>query len=692
MNLESILTILKKIIDICLVWVVFYYVLKNIRKNVKFSMLFKGIVIIILIKLLADYLGLVTIGLLFEYLITWGPIAIIIVFQPEIRNVLEQLGRTQLLGRHKTLTVTERERLVSEIGIAIDYLRKNKIGALIVIERDTSLSEYIEKAKKLYAEISNELLCAIFFPDNPLHDGGVIIQGDKITCAGAVFPTTVDMKFSKRLGTRHRAAIGISEESDCIAIVVSEETGRVSVAIGGKLNYNLSVDEVKLLILDELIRGIYKFFDRKILLPITKFFVAIGKKLKISEKPFEAALTTKSSMIIISLLFSLAAFFIVDAKSTTLLETNAEVIYNRPVTATYNDEEYIIEGLPETVDITLIGTKANLYLAKQLPTQDVTVDLSDLKPGVHKVNLKYKQSISNVEYKLDPSVVTVVVSPKKSETKSLTSEIVNLSKLDSKLSIESTKIDADDVIVKGTEESLAKVASVKALINVSNMSDPKVGENKLKEVPLVAYDENGKIMDVEVVPSTVTATIQISSPSKEVPIKVVPTGTVVFGKAISTLTPSVERVTIYGDTKTLEKTDSITVKVDVSDLKSDKQVTKTIKKPNGIREMSVKTINVDIKLDDEVTTEISGVKLGYINLGENYVVQATDTSSTEVTVILKGVKSVVSTITPASVEAYVDLKDLTEGEHEVEVKIKGLDSRVQYTSKVTNATIKITQK
>ena len=442
----------------------------------------------------------------------------------------------------------------------------------------------------------------------------------------------------------------------------------------------------------KLIKGIYKFFDRKILLPITKFFVAIGKKLKISEKPFEAALTTKSSMIIISLLFSLAAFFIVDAKSTTLLETNAEVIYNRPVTATYNDEEYIIEGLPETVDITLIGTKANLYLAKQLPTQDVTVDLSDLKPGVHKVNLKYKQSISNVEYKLDPSVVTVVVSPKKSETKSLTSEIVNLSKLDSKLSIESTKIDADDVIVKGTEESLAKVASVKALINVSNMSDPKVGENKLKEVPLVAYDENGKIMDVEVVPSTVTATIQISSPSKEVPIKVVPTGTVVFGKAISTLTPSVERVTIYGDTKTLEKTDSITVKVDVSDLKSDKQVTKTIKKPNGIREMSVKTINVDIKLDDEVTTEISGVKLGYINLGEKYVVQATDTSSTEVTVILKGVKSVVSTITPASVEAYVDLKDLTEGEHEVEVKIKGLDSRVQYTSKVTNATIKITQK
>ena len=150
------------------------------------------------------------------------------------------------------LTISERERIVYEIGLSLEYLKKHRIGALIVIERDTSLSEYIERSKKLYADISNELLDAIFFPDNPLHDGGVIIQGDKVTCAGAVFPTTVEMKFSKRLGTRHRAAIGISEESDAIAIIVSEETGRISIAINGDLNYNLSLDEAKMLILDEL--------------------------------------------------------------------------------------------------------------------------------------------------------------------------------------------------------------------------------------------------------------------------------------------------------------------------------------------------------------------------------------------------------------------------------------------------------
>jgi diadenylate cyclase len=252
MTVDNILTIIKDIIDVCLVWAGVYFILKSIKNNVKFTMLFKGIIIIVIIKLISDLFDLTAIGLLLEYVVMWGPLALVIIFQPEIRSVLEQLGRSQLLGRHKVLTISERERIVYEIGLSLEYLKKHRIGALIVIERDTSLSEYIERSKKLYADISNELLDAIFFPDNPLHDGGVIIQGDKVTCAGAVFPTTVEMKFSKRLGTRHRAAIGISEESDAIAIIVSEETGRISIAINGDLNYNLSLDEAKMLILDEL--------------------------------------------------------------------------------------------------------------------------------------------------------------------------------------------------------------------------------------------------------------------------------------------------------------------------------------------------------------------------------------------------------------------------------------------------------
>lgn len=439
-------------------------------------------------------------------------------------------------------------------------------------------------------------------------------------------------------------------------------------------------------------KSIFRFIDKHIILPITRFFVFIGEKLKITDKPFEIALTKKSSMIIISLILSLIIFVIVDQKSTTLLETNAEVIYNRPVKATYNDEEYVIEGLPDTVDITLIGTKANLYLAKQLPTQDVIVDLSELKPGVHKVNLRYKQSISSVEYKLDPSVATVVISSKKSETREIEADIVNLNKLDSKLAISNVNLDVDDVIIKGTEESLKEVSKIKALVNVNNMIDPKAGTNTLKEVPLVAYDENGKVMDIEMVPNKVNATVEVESPSKEVPLKIVTTGDVVFGKAIKSITTSVDKVTIYGDSKTLEKTDSISVKVDVSDLKNDKQYTKTIKKPAGIRDISAKTVNIEIKLDDEVTTELSGVRLGYINLDPNYTVQATEESSTEVVVILKGVESVIKDITSTQVEAYVDLKGLGVGEHEVEIKVKGNDSKVLYSSKVKKTIIKIAQK
>ena len=252
MTVDSIIEILKKIIDISLVWLALYYILKNIRNNVKLTLLFKGVAIVILLKVISDVLGLPTIGLLLEYVIMWGPLGLIIIFQPEIRNVLEQIGKTQLLGRHKVLTVDERERLVYELVNAVEYLRKARIGALIVLERDISLANYIDKAKKLYADLSSDLLISIFFPNNPLHDGAVIIQGDRVSCAGAVFPTSNSSKVNKKFGTRHRAALGITEESDAISVVVSEETGRISIGVKGDLFYNLSIDDLRMMLIDEL--------------------------------------------------------------------------------------------------------------------------------------------------------------------------------------------------------------------------------------------------------------------------------------------------------------------------------------------------------------------------------------------------------------------------------------------------------
>ena len=251
-TLTDIWTIVRKIMDISLVWFIFYFILKNIRNNVKLSLIFKGVAFVILLKIISDWVGFITVGYLLDYIIQWGPVALIIIFQPEIRTILEQLGRNKLLGRHKVLTVDEREHMVHEMINAIDYLRKERIGALIVIERDISLGNYIDKAKKLYADLTSDLLIAIFYEGNPLHDGGVIIQGDRITCAGAVFPTSNSTKLNRRLGTRHRAALGLAEETDSICIVVSEETGRVSIALKGEMLYNLTLDDVRMMLIDEL--------------------------------------------------------------------------------------------------------------------------------------------------------------------------------------------------------------------------------------------------------------------------------------------------------------------------------------------------------------------------------------------------------------------------------------------------------
>ena len=251
-TMSDVLNILRKVADIFLVWFIFYYILKNIRNNVKLSLIFKGVAFVVVLKWLSDVLGFITVGYLLDYIIQWGPVALIVIFQPEIRTILEQLGRNQLLGRHKVLTVDEREHLVYEMINAIDYLRKERIGALIVIERDVSLGNYIDKAKKLYADLSSDLLIAIFYEGNPLHEGGVIIKGDRITCAGAVFPTSNSPKLNRRLGTRHRAALGLAEETDAICIVVSEETGRVSIALKGEMLYNLTLDDVRMMLIDEL--------------------------------------------------------------------------------------------------------------------------------------------------------------------------------------------------------------------------------------------------------------------------------------------------------------------------------------------------------------------------------------------------------------------------------------------------------
>lgn len=252
MNLTMVWSIVTKVLDILIVWLSFYYILKNIKNNVKMVLIVKGIVIVLILKILSDLLDLYTVGVLLEYVVAWGPLAIIVIFQPEIRSILESLGRTQLLARHKILTGDEREKVVYELMKSVEYFKKHRIGALIVIEREISLQNYIENSTKIYADLTSDLLETIFSQNSPMQDGGVIIQGDRITSAGAIFKTSMNPAVSKKLGTRHRAGLGIAEESDAIALIVSEESGRISLACNNNLEYNLSLDDFKMRLIEEL--------------------------------------------------------------------------------------------------------------------------------------------------------------------------------------------------------------------------------------------------------------------------------------------------------------------------------------------------------------------------------------------------------------------------------------------------------
>lgn len=446
--------------------------------------------------------------------------------------------------------------------------------------------------------------------------------------------------------------------------------------------------------MNKILRAIGHFIDKKIILPIAKFFAGITNKFKGNGRNFERILTRKPGLIIISLLIALGVFFIADSKTTSLIETSAEVLYDQPISATYNEEAYVVEGLPKTVDITLIGRKSDVYLAKQLPTNDITVDLTGLKPGVHKVNLKYKKALSSIEYKLDPSVATIVIYEKQSKEKEVNYEVINKDKIDSKLMVEDVSLSTDKVFVKGKEATINEVASVKALVDLKNLVDPGVGEQELKDVKLVAYDNRGKKVNVEIVPSKVTATVKIASPQKEVPIRVIPKNykNIVFGKSISSITPNISKVTIYGNSSKLEKISYIPVYVDVSDLKEDKQFALTIKKPTGVRAMSASNVTVSVSLGEETTKEFDNIYLEYENLGDGLVVQAASQDSTKVTVSVKGVQKVLSDMDPTTIKAYVDLKGLKAGQHEVPVLVTGSDLRAKYSSKTTKVTLRITEK
>ena len=243
----TVLDVVKNAVDILLVWFVIYKLITVIR-GTKAVQLLKGIFVIVIVRGLSNLLGFNTLEWMMEQVMLWGVLGIIIIFQPELRRALEQLGRGRIFSRSNLRENEEQDRLVEAVTNAVSYMAKRRIGALITLEKETGMGDYIETGIQMDSMLTSELLINLFIPNTPLHDGAVVIHKKRIAAAACYLPLSESPFISKELGTRHRAALGVSEVTDSITIVVSEETGAISVTKNGELQRNLELEEFSKLI------------------------------------------------------------------------------------------------------------------------------------------------------------------------------------------------------------------------------------------------------------------------------------------------------------------------------------------------------------------------------------------------------------------------------------------------------------
>ena len=442
--------------------------------------------------------------------------------------------------------------------------------------------------------------------------------------------------------------------------------------------------------LKKIVNFFSKIIDKLIVMPISKLILLINKKYGKPSKKFENWLSKSNTLLFISLIIAIFTFIVIDQKILTFSESSAEVLDIEQVKVLYDEDNYVVEGIPESVDITLIGNKADLYIAKQSPTNEVVIDLWGLKPGTHKVDIKYDQLSSGIKYSINPSVATVVIYEKVSATKTLSVDLLNQDSLDQRYIIDEMTSNTDSVVIKGASYKVDKVATVKALVDVKTLPKFELGEKITVNATLRAYDEAGNVVDVEISPANVTVDLVINSPSKEVPIQVVPTGNVIYNMGISNFIINNNEntnVTIYGPSEVLSTIEYIPAYINIEGLSEDTQFKVDLEKPVGVKYMSINSATIDVKLSSDIGyAEIDDVVINADNLGKNYVA-VVDFDS--VPIKLKGVNDIIKDISKEDIYVYIDLKGLGVGTHAVDIMVRGNDPRVEYLSSILKMEVEI---
>lgn len=436
-------------------------------------------------------------------------------------------------------------------------------------------------------------------------------------------------------------------------------------------------------------KGLYGIVDKLIVTPISTVVYHVRDRIGKDNK-IEKILNRPNVLLYLSLAFAIVLFLFVDSRAMTYVNTEAEILPNQPVKVIYNSSAYVVEGIPDSVDITLIGKRSELYLARQLGNNEVVVDLTDYEASDTpiKVKMTYNKTISSLDYKLDPSYVMVTIKKKVSAIKNVSYDLMNQDLLDPKLSVKSVELSKSEVVVKGSQDTLDTIASIKALINLNNPEYKKAGTYNVENVQLVAYDSNGHIVNnVEIVSTNISATLVLDSYSKKVPVRILTTGELVDGKAISSITINGTNIddyetTIYGEQSVIDSITSVPVTIDVTGQGNNgsKTYSVTISKPSGVRSIDDDTATIQLNFGEakQKTVIVNGILTR--NVPNGLVANLASREEMQVEVQIIGVDELINSIDENnnSIVAYVDLTGYTTGNYSVTVKVEGNDSRLKY--------------
>ena len=389
---------------------------------------------------------------------------------------------------------------------------------------------------------------------------------------------------------------------------------------------------------------------------------------------------------IISLLLALVLYVAINFNIGEVIfespVTSGVTISSIPVTVVSNDEVYEITGIPTEVKAFVVGDLSDITLIRTQKAYSVVADLSGLLEGTHEVNLIAKDFSSRVEVALQPSTAVVTIQKKVSQHFDLEYDFINTNKMATEYVLSDPLFADSQIIIRASQATLDKIGIVKALIDVSGVT-----ANFTQEAPIVAYDQDGNRMNVEIMPKLVSASVEVTSPSKSVNIGVVPSGVVPEGKAIESITLDQQSITIYGKESVLSTIENIQVPIDATTLISDTSMVVDIPLPSGVRKSSVNRVNMQITLGEGVESLVEDVFIQYINNVNGYRFTLVDPLDTKTDISVFGSQTNLDLLTADDFYVYFDMTNVVEGEQEVTLYLKSFKPLV--SASLEKQTIKI---